>query len=170
MRFYGLALLASAAVVACGGSEKASDTTKAAATPATPAATTPAAGAPAAGGVAAMPATGATHEVKMYGDTQHGYKFDPSTITVKQGDAVKFTVVNGQPHNITFDPAAITDAATKAQLNANMTGEISELSSPMLLNVGDTYTISFAGIKPGSYAIHCTPHQALGMNGTIVVQ
>ena len=117
-----------------------------------------------------MPATGATHVVKMYGDTQHGYKFDPSTITVKQGDAVKFIVMNGQPHNITFDPAAITDAATKAQLNANMLGEIAELSSPMLLNVNDFYTISFAGIKPGTYAIHCTPHLALGMNGTIVVQ
>ena len=170
MRFHGLALLASAAVVACGGGEKTSDTTKAAAPAASPTATTPSAAAPAAGGAAPMAATGKTVEVKMYGDTQHGYKFDPSTITVKQGDAVKFTVVNGQPHNITFDPAAITDAATKAQLNANMVGEISELSSPMLLNVGDTYTISFAGIKPGSYAIHCTPHQALGMNGTIVVQ
>lgn len=170
MRFYGLALLASAAVVACGGGEKASDTTKAAA-PSTPATTSaPAAGAPAAGGVAPMPATGATVQVQMYGDTQHGYKFVPSDIKVKQGGAVKFTVVNGQPHNITFDPAAITDAQTKAQLNANMIGEISELSSPMLLNAGDSYTISFAGIKPGTYAIHCTPHQALGMNGTITVQ
>ena len=166
MRFHGLALLASAAVVACGGGEKSSDTTKAAATPSTPA---PAAGAPAAG-VAAMPATGKTVEVKMYGDTQHGYKFEPATINIKQGDAVNFVAVNGQPHNITFDPAAITDAQTKAQLNANMIGEISELSSPMLLNANDHYTISFAGIKPGSYTIHCTPHQALGMNGTIVVQ
>lgn len=168
MRFYGLALLASAAVVACGGGEKASDTTKAA-TPSTPAAT-PSTTASPSGGATPMAATGKTVEVKMYGDTQHGYKFDPSTINVKQGDAVKFTVVNGQPHNITFDPAAITDAQTKAQLNANMVGEISELSSPMLLNAGDSYTISFAGIKPGTYAIHCTPHQALGMNGTIVVQ
>src|SRR5215218_782553 len=104
MRFYGIALLASAAVLgACGGENKpATDSAATAATPSatTPAATTPAP-TPAAGAVAAAPATGTTHEVKMIGDAS-GYKFEPATTTVKQGDAVKFVMVSGGPHNVAF--------------------------------------------------------------------
>jgi plastocyanin len=165
MRFYGLALIASAALLgACGGGgDKAKDTTAT-----TPAATTPAPAAPAAGAVAAMPATGATHEVKMVGDDK-GYRFEPANITVKAGDAIKFIMVSGGPHNVAFDPATVpTDS--KAQLDANMDQKISELSSPMLMNPNEAYTISFAGVKPGQYPFHCTPHLAMGMKGVITVQ
>jgi plastocyanin len=167
MRFYGLALLASAAVLgACGGGEnKTADTTKAppasTANPATPAT-------PAAGAVAPVAATGATHEIKMIGDDK-GYRFDPADITIKSGDAVKFTVVTGGPHNVAFDPATVP-ADSKAQLDANMDGKMSELSSPMLMNPNESYTISFGGVKPGVYPFHCTPHLAMGMKGTITVQ
>ena len=165
MRFYGLALLASAAMLgACGGGDKAKDTTAT-----TPAATTPAAApAPAAGALAAMPATGATHEVKMVGDDK-GYRFEPANITVKVGDAIKFIMVTGGPHNVAFDPATVP-ADSKAQLDANMDQKISELSSPMLMNPNEAYTISFAGVKPGQYPFHCTPHLAMGMKGVITVQ
>jgi plastocyanin len=170
MRFYGLALLAGAAMLgACsGGGDKAKDTTAAApSTTATPA--TPAPGAPgAAGAVAPMPATGATHDVKMIGDDK-GYRFEPANITVKSGDAVKFTMISGGPHNVAFDPATVP-ADSKAQLDANMDQKISELSSPMLMNPNEAYTISFAGVKPGQYPFHCTPHLAMGMKGVITVQ
>ena len=170
MRFYGLALLAGAAVLgACGGGEnKASDTTKAppATTGAAPA-TTPAAGA-AAATVAAIPATGATHEIKMIGDDK-GYRFDPANVTIKSGDAVKFTVVGGGPHNVAFDPATVPPDS-KAQLDANMPQKDSELSSPSLMNPGESYTVSFGGVKPGQYPFHCTPHLAMGMKGVITVQ
>jgi plastocyanin len=167
MRFYGLALLASAAVLgACGGGEnKTADTTKAppasTANPVTPAT-------PAAGAVAPVAATGATHEIKMIGDDK-GYRFDPANITIKSGDAVKFTVVTGGPHNVAFDPATVP-ADSKAQLDANMDQKMSELSSPMLMNPNESYTISFGGVKPGVYPFHCTPHLAMGMKGTITVQ
>jgi|SRR5579885_202008 len=170
MRFYGLALVASAVVLgACGGGDKGKDTTAAAST-ATPAASTPApAPGGAAGAVAKLPATGATHDVKMIGDDK-GYRFDPADITIKSGDAVRWTMVTGGPHNVAFDPATITDASSKAQLDANMDNKISELSSPMLMNPNEQYTISFAGVKPGTYPYHCTPHLAMGMKGTITVQ
>jgi plastocyanin len=173
MRFYGLALLAGAAVLgACGGGGDKKDTT--AATPAPPAggtgaATTPATGAaPAAGGMAAMPATGATHEVKMISD-EKGYRFDPANITVKTGDAVKFIMVSGGPHNVAFDPATVP-ADSKGQLDANMQDKRSELSSPLLQNPNEAYTISFAGVKPGQYPFHCTPHLAMNMKGVVTVQ
>ena len=169
MRFYGLALLAGAAVLgACGGGDKKTDST-ATTTPAAGAAATPAPGAaPAAGALAKMPATGATHEVKMIGDDK-GYRFDPANITVKEGDAIKFIMVTGGPHNIAFDPATIP-ADGKAQLDANMDNKMSELSSPMLQNPNEDYTISFAGVKPGQYPFHCTPHLAMNMKGVITVE
>jgi len=101
MRNLGRGVIVGAAfLAACGGGTKNADTTSAAA----PAAGQPAAGASAsasapAGGAAAgtgtaQAATGKTWEVKMVGDAS-GYKFDPANLTIKEGDAVKWTVVGG---------------------------------------------------------------------------
>jgi len=183
MRFHGIALLASATILgACGGEKTpAADTAATAATPA-PAATTtpstdsaataapaPATGAPAAAGAAAAaPATGQTHEVKMIGDAT-GYKFEPANLTVKQGDAVKFVMVSGGPHNVTFQN--VTDAAAKAQLDANMPGQkMGELAGPMVMQPNEAYVVSFAKVPAGKYDYICTPHAAMNMKGTITVQ
>jgi plastocyanin len=169
MRFKGVALVSSALVVsacfgACsGGSKDAASTASSA-----PAAAAPAAGAPAASGTA-MPITGKTWEVKMIGDG-NSYKFDPADLTIKAGDGIKFTVVSTPPHNVAFDPAVVP-ADVAGQLDANMgANKIGQLSSALLLNVGDAVTISFAGIKPGKYEFHCTPHLAMNMKGTVTVQ
>ena len=177
MRFHGLALFASAAVLAaCGGGDKnttadSAGSTAAAAPAAAPAAgattaaapaTTPTAGAPA-------PVTGKTVEVKMIGDDK-GYRFEPNDITIKAGDGIKFVRVSGGPHNVAFDPATIP-AAAKTALTANMgPNQIGELSGPLLSAPNQDYTISFANVPAGKYDFHCTPHLAMGMKGTITVQ
>jgi plastocyanin len=169
MRFNGLALVASAVVLgACAGGDKnAGDTTSAAS--ATAAATTPAAVTPAMdGAVAAAPITGKTYEVKMIGGDK-GYRFEPNQIALKPGDGIKFILVDGGPHNVAFDPEAVP-AESKGQLNANMVNQVSELSSSVLMNPGESYTVSFGNVKPGTYAFHCTPHLAMGMTGTVTVQ
>src|SRR5437764_8149883 len=155
MRFTGLALVASAVVLgACGGGGDKSgatpqDTAKAPATPTTT--TTPAAGA-----VAKKPATGKTWEVKMIGDGTT-YKFEPADITIKQGDNVKWIMVSGGPHNVSFDPAEV-NAAAKPQLSANMENQMGEMMGPLLSNPNESYEISFAGVPAGVYHYHCTPH------------
>jgi plastocyanin len=195
MQFIGRALLASVFVLgACAGGDKnavktdsTATSTTTTSTTTTPAATTdssamassssgaaaaPAApgAAPAAGAAAAAPATGKTVDVKMVGD-EKGYRFEPASITVKAGDAIKFTNVSGGPHNVGFDPAKVP-AAAQSQLTANMPGDHSmgPLESPLLLQPNESYTISFAKIPAGTYDIHCTPHLALGMKGTVTVQ
>jgi plastocyanin len=182
MRFHGIALRARATIRgAWGGYTPPATATPATATPAPAATTTPAdtgaaaaapgAAAPAAGAavaVAAAPATGETHEVKMIGDATV-YKFDPANITVKQGDAVKFVMVSGGPHNVTFQN--VTDAAAKAQLDANMPGQkMGELSGPMVMQPNEAYVVSFAKVPPGKYDYICTPHAAMNMKGSITVQ
>jgi len=166
MRFLGFAVVTSAIVLgACSGGENKADT----AATATPAATDTAAAPAATTPTGAMaPITGVTHEVKMVGDDK-GYRFEPADITIKQGDGIKWVMVSGGPHNVAFDPATIP-ADVKAQLSANMPNQQGELSSPLFMNPDETYTISFANIKPGTYPYHCTPHLALGMKGTITVQ
>ena len=172
MRFYGIALAASAVVLgACAGGDKnAGDTTAVGVdtSAAAPAESAPAAAAPAAGTASMAAITGTTHEVKMIGDAQ-GYRFEPANITVKAGDGIKFTTVNGGPHNVAFDPATIpTDV--QAQLDANISEKMGQLSSALKTNPGESVTVSFANIKPGKYPYHCTPHLALGMKGEITVQ
>lgn len=172
MRFYGIALAASAVVLgACAGGDKsAGDTTAVAMDTAAPAASAPAATTtPAAAGTATMaPVTGTIHEVKMLGDAA-GYRFEPANITVKAGDGIKFITVSGGPHNVAFDPATIP-ADVQPQLDANIPEKMGQLSSALKMNAGESVTISFANIKPGKYPFHCTPHLALGMKGEITVQ
>jgi plastocyanin len=168
MKLIVVAGLASAAMIAaCGGEKKnGGDSAAATSTPAAAAASSATAGSD---GESAAPITGQTIEVKMLQDTQGSYRFDPADLTIKSGDGIKFTMVSGGPHNVAFDPTQIP-AAAKAQLSANMQQQVSELSSPMMMNPNETYTISFGKIPPGKYPYHCTPHLALGMRGTIIVQ
>lgn len=170
MRFHGIALAVSAVILgACAGGDKNAGDTSAVAvdTSAAPVTAAPAVGAPA--GTATMaPITGTTHEVKMIGDAQ-GYRFDPANITVKAGDGIKFTVVGGGPHNVAFDPATVP-AAASAQLDANISEKMGQLSSALKTNAGESVTVSFANIPAGTYPYHCTPHLALGMKGVITVQ
>lgn len=172
MRFYGLTLALSAAVLgACAGGDQSNADTVAVATDTAAVAATPApapAGTPAATGTMAA-ITGTTHEVNMVGDAK-GYRFEPANITVKPGDGIKFTVVSGGPHNVAFDPATVP-ADVKAQLDANIGAEkMGELSSAMKMNPGESITVSFGNIKAGTYPYHCTPHLAMGMKGVITVQ
>jgi plastocyanin len=161
MRFHGLVLASAfAALTACsgGGDNAGTDTSTAAPAPggtSTPAAT----------GTAA-PVTGAWHEVQMLGD-EKGYRFEPADPTIKVGDGVRWTMISGPPHNVQFQNVA---ADAKAQLSANMPNQLTDLSSPLLLNANEKYEMSFAGVKPGKYEYICTPHLANNMRGSITVQ
>ena len=165
MRFLGFAMVTGAAIVfgACGGGDSAPAADTAAAAPA---AAPAAEAAPAAAAPAAI--SGTTHEVKLVGDGQ-GYRFEPADLTIKAGDGIKFTMVSGGPHNVAFDPATLA-APAKAALTANMPEQQGELSGKMMLNAGETYTISFANVPAGTYEFYCTPHLAMNMKGKVTVQ
>jgi plastocyanin len=176
-----IALAIAAALQACGGSKEANTSANTASTTTPPAsstatATTPPSSTATAGAATAMPPTGATTKVQMLGDAK-GYRESPANVTIKVGDAVQWTNVSGGPHNVSFWPDSIP-AGSEGQLGANMpsqtsSGPAQKLGStvgPLLTAPNDTYTISFAGVKPGVYKYYCTPHLALGMKGTITVQ
>lgn len=170
MRLTGLAVLTASAMAlaACGGGESKPE---AASTPSTPAAApAPAAAAGAAGAVAAAPITGKTIEIQMLGDAK-GYRYEPSVITAKAGDALKFVVVGpGGPHNVAFDPAAIP-AGAEAQLDANFgPDKMGTLMGPLKTAPGESFTLSLGGLPAGKYDFNCTPHLAMGMKGTLTIE
>jgi plastocyanin len=161
MRVLGVALLSGVVLLgACGGGESQDAATDSAATaaPVTPAPT---------GGVSAVAPTGTIHVVNMVGDAA-GFRFEPSNITVKPGDGIKFVNVSGSPHNVAFDPATIP-ADQKDQLFANMPNAL-DGSSPMFVIPNEEWTLSLGNIKAGKYPFHCTPHLAMNMRGEITVQ
>ena len=165
MRLHALTFASILVLGACAGGDQANQgTTDTGATAATT--TPPAGGAPQ--GTAGGAITGTTHEVRMLLDGQT-YKFDPADLTIKQGDGVKWIMVSGAPHNVAFDPAKVPDDVEQV-LTANMENEPMPLSSPYLTQPNETYTISFAGVKPGTYEYVCTPHVMMGMTGKITVQ
>jgi plastocyanin len=165
MRFLGFAVVTGAAILlgACGGGETTPATDAPAGAPAMEQSAPEAA--PAAGAAAAI--TGTIHTVNMVGDN-NGYRYEPAEITVKAGDGIKFVMVSGGPHNVAFD-ATLLPADVKGQLVANMPNQASELMGPMMLNANEEYTVSFAGVTPGTYEFFCTPHLAMGMKGKVTV-
>lgn len=166
MQYKALAVIAGAfAFAACGGEKKAE--APAGDSAATATATAPAPEAAAAPAAAAAAITGTTHTVNMVGD-EKGYRFEPAEITVKAGDGIAFVNMKGGPHNVAFDVAAVGEA--KAALAANMPEQSGELSGKMLVTDGEKYTMSFGGVKPGTYEVICTPHAAMNMKMKVTVQ
>lgn len=156
------------AVAACGGGDKSADQ-QATTTSDQQSAPAPAGdNAAPAGNAAPAAGTGATHDVKM---TLEGgtYKFDPSTLTIKAGDVVKFHNVSGGPHNVSFWGDSIPSGAAPV-LKAGMPEQMAELEGPLLTEPNAEYSVTFANAPKGQYKFYCLPHLALGMKGQITVQ
>ncbi|MFN2567236.1 MAG: plastocyanin/azurin family copper-binding protein [Gemmatimonadaceae bacterium] len=170
-----LTLLAASAVIlgACGGGGENNAGATAGATTGGVATTTPPAGqttgVSGGGGTGgAQQPTGQTHTVRMVGDGQ-SYRFEPANIRIRRGDAVKWVMVSGGPHNVQFDANGIP-AGAQTQLSANMPRQATPLGSPMMMNANEEYTVSFAGVPAGTYNYVCTPHLAMNMKGVVTVQ
>lgn len=95
------------------------------------------------------------HEVKMIDVSMTSFAFEPADITVQRGDVVKWIHAGklGQPHNVEFREGGLTG-----------------LMGPMLLSEGDTYELTIdERFLAGPNPYLCTPHEAMGMKGTVTV-
>lgn len=136
-----IAALGCGLMAACGGTDA-------------PAATGSAMQAPAAEAPApaAVP-TGNVVEVRMLSGA--GERFEPSTLTVRRGDVVRFVLESGV-HNVSF-PA-----------NKNPGGITLPAPSPYLTSPGQTHDVAI-DLPAGTYTYQCDPHVMMGMVGTITV-
>ena len=105
--------------------------------------------------LAAMPAYAAEHIIKEVTDDNAKKQnfFSPDKLTIQPGDTVIFENAQDAPHEVMF--------ISQPKLVDEM------IMSPMHDKKGDKFTYTFT--VPGTYKFHCHPHEALGMDGTIIV-
>jgi plastocyanin len=79
--------------------------------------------------------------------------FSPDTLTIQPGDTVIFENAQDEPHEVMFisQPKGVDEM----------------IMSPMHDKKGDKFSYTFT--VPGTYKFHCHPHEALGMEGTLIV-
>lgn len=88
-----------------------------------------------------------------------GYTYEAADIVARRGDTLRFVQKSALPHNVEF-----TGTPPGAALGTAEVG-------PYVIAEGDTYDLVLdTRFVPGTYSFHCTPHQSLGMKGTLVVQ
>ncbi len=105
---------------------------------------------------AATPAMAKNYTIRAVTDlksTKH-YYFSPDHLTIQPGDSVTFVNAQNAAHDVMFDdvPKELKDKA---------------IVSPMLTKKGDRWSHTFT--VAGSYHFHCHPHEALGMQGVLIV-
>jgi len=110
---------------------------------------------------AGAPATaGRIITVRMVDRSATEYAFEPAEITARPGDVIRFVQTSAtMPHNVEFrtPPAGSNLGAAR--------------SGPLIMQQNQVYELSIdARFVAGTYAFVCTPHEALGMRGTLTIQ
>ena len=79
--------------------------------------------------------------------------FSPDKLTIQPGDTVTFENAQNEAHQVMFVsvPKGVDEM----------------IMSPMQEKKGDKFTYTFT--VPGTYKYHCHPHEALGMDGVLIV-
>lgn len=115
-------------------------------------------------GVAAVaflsnPAAAETYTVKM-GSDKTQLIYDPPTLTINQGDTVRWVNNKVYPHNVVFDKVPGGDAALAAKLS----------HKALLTAPNQVVESAFVDVPLGEYTYYCTPHRGAGMVGKIIVK
>lgn len=96
--------------------------------------------------------------VRLVDKSSAEWRFEPSHVTVRPGDTIQWVLEDMVPHNVEFkktpDGADLGDAKM----------------GPFLMSKGQTYELVIdERFTVGAYNYVCTPHEAMGMKGSITV-
>lgn len=96
--------------------------------------------------------------VKMVDKSAGQWRFEPSEVDVRQGDTVRFVLDDVVPHNVEFKKVPQGTKLGDARVG------------PFLLKKGQTYDVVIDDrFAKGVHEYVCTPHEPMGMKGTITV-
>ncbi len=96
--------------------------------------------------------------VRMVDKSATDYVFEPADITVAPGTVIQFVLTGTIPHNVEFKDVPDGTDLGDAKLG------------PFLLTKGDVYEITIDDrFALGKHKYVCTPHEMMGMKGTITV-
>lgn len=103
-----------------------------------------------------------TYTVKL-GSDKGMLAFEPSKLTIKPGDTIKWVNNKVPPHNVVFD------AAKNPAKSADLAKSLSH--KQLLMSPGQSYETTFpADAAPGDYTFYCEPHRGAGMVGKLTIQ
>ncbi|MCT7378048.1 cupredoxin domain-containing protein [Chelativorans salis] len=88
--------------------------------------------------------------------------FVPETIRIRPGQTVQWRNTSINTHTVTGDPALASNPA-----NVSLPKNAKTFRSGSI-EAGQTFERTFT--VPGTYRYTCLPHEALGMQGTIIVE
>lgn len=118
-------------------------------------------------------AAAATTDI-LIGSKQGKLVFEPSTITIKSGDTIKWVnnITADLPCDVVFDHAKFNGVPTaadedKAGYDNNL---FDYLSHKSLLKAPKESFNKIFNVPPGEYAYACTPHRDAGMVGKVIVE
>ena len=102
------------------------------------------------------PAANASPVVTLVTSSQTTNTFDPSTVTMVQGEVLEFVNQNrwGTPHNVTADDLGPDGRPI--------------FGTPMTTIWGTSPVLDAQNLAPGTYGFHCTIHPPI-MTGTLIV-
>jgi plastocyanin len=99
------------------------------------------------------------HEVKMVDISATEFQFEPADITVKRGDVVRWIQTTAMPHNVEFREGP--DGAVPG---------LETPIGPFMATPDETYEVVIdAAFQAGTTKYVCTPHEFMGMVGSITV-
>jgi plastocyanin len=107
------------------------------------------------------PASAETYTVKLGADNGM-LKFDPPTLSIQQGDTVKFVNNKLPPHNVVFDDKSIPGGEKSLATRLS--------HDQLMFSPGESFDITFSDVPAGDYSYYCAPHRGAGMVGKITVQ
>ena len=98
-------------------------------------------------------------EVRMLDKGGGQWRFEPADIVARHGDVIRFVQDDVVPHNVQFKK---TPKGTDLK---------DALMGPFLLQKGDVYEVAIDDrFAPGVHEFVCTPHEMMGMVGSIEVR
>ena len=111
------------------------------------------------------------HEVQMMGSPEIGFRFDPTDISIKVGDTVRWVNASGFPHNVAFHADSIPSGALVV-IEAVMPAEdkLGPMIGRIVSELGDAFEMDFLHAPSGTYHYFSVPQEARGMVGTVTVQ
>jgi len=96
--------------------------------------------------------------VRMVDKSSAEWRFEPSQVTVSLGDTIRFVLEDVVPHNVEF----------KNTPDGSDLGDVQ--MGRFLMTKGETYDVVIdERFSVGNYQYVCTPHEAMGMKGSIMV-
>lgn len=115
--------------------------------------------------------TGIVHEVQMMGSVDLGFRFEPSALTIKVGDTVRWINGSGFPHNVAFYADSIPDGASVV-VDAVMPGDgkLGPMNGRIVSETGDGFEMDFVSAPTGTYIYYSVPQEAAGMLGTLTIE